>query len=855
MFKLTTKLSNSFLLLFLLITFLSCSEDPTEPTDGVDGTNGFNALVEVENEAAGTNCESGGVKISIGQDTNENGVLDGTEIVSVSFVCNGTSGANGTDGTNGANANALVARTTAENPGTNCSNGGTLVEIGTDENNNNTLDDSEVQTSFFVCNGEDGSNGNNGGDNGLTSLIRVTPSSSCSNGGITIDIGLDANTNDELDAGEISASYDICNGGDGANGTNGTDGYSTLSTVTTEAPGANCTNGGLKISLGLDSNQNRILDNDEIVSENYVCNGANGSDGSDGSDGSNGTDGSDGTSSITRVTAESAGPNCSNGGLRIDIGMDDVTPDGTLQNDEVDYTYYVCNGADGSNGSDGTDGSDGLNSLIRTTTESPGSNCANGGIRIDIGLDLNDNNILDLGEFVGGPLYVCDGANGTNGTNGSDGTDGRNLIVVTDTDVTCPNGGIEFTFGYDDDNNGTIDEVLETSLICNGTNGSDGSDGSNGTNGLNSIVRSSPENAGSNCANGGTLYEVGIDDNRNNTLDAGEVDTFFYVCNGADGTDGTDGSSGNNSLITVTSFTGSQGGCTNGGLVIRTGVDDNGNGVLNSGEIDATSYVCNGDDGTDGTDGSSDNIFEFYYQEGFDGYTGVLDASITDKNPTETGESFSVDRGTTDSHALILFPELERLGETVGGQGFTIVEAILYLRGVSGRVDGQSQGNWIGVKTLMNDAPLFEEDAINWTRANAAGDNWSLPGVTSQSQDGNANGYSDMFQLPPTGNFAFDGYIPLKLSITEVTAWTDRDTGKENNKGLILLMANAGIQYELDIFSSNYAKDTNFRPLLYLKVKTGVKNRSRFSDEEFQSRWESMTYKEKLEPLYQMLKK
>ncbi|MEP1032602.1 hypothetical protein [Ekhidna sp.] len=572
MLKLTVKkLKNSFIALILILQ-ISCTEDPAEPIDGVDG---FNALVEVQNENPGDNCSLGGVRISVGQDVNVNGILDEAEIVSVSFICNGA---------NSESSSTLVVRTSPENPGEDCANGGTLIEIGADVNSNNSLDDNEVQTSFYVCNGQDGSNGESGGTDGLTSLIRVFPSSTCSNGGITIEIGLDANSNQDLDPDEIDASYDICNG---INGANGDDGLSTLSNITIESPGLNCENGGLKIELGIDTDQNGFLDNDEVVSENYICNGV----------------------------------------------------------------------------------------------------------------------------------------------------------------------------------------------------------------------------------------------------------------------DGSDGSNGNNSLITVSSFSGSQGGCTSGGLIIRSGIDDNGNGVLNNEEIDATAYVCNGDDGTNGSDGNSDGILEFYFQEGFDAYTGVLDASITDKNPAEIGESLSVDRGSTDSHGLIQFPGLESLGAMVGEE-FQIVEAILYLRGLSGRVDGQTQGNWIGVKTLLSSAPLFEEDAVSWTTANSNNDTWSIGGVASQDDNGDANGYSDMFQLPATGNFEFDGYIPLQLNISEVTAWTDANTGKDNNKGLVLLMADNGIQYELDIYTSNYSKDNNYRPLLYLKVKTGIKGRlSSISEKEYRSNWKSMTYEEKLAPL------
>ena len=102
MFKLTLKTLKFGLLTTLFILSISCSEEPAEPDNGVDGANGFNALVEVQNEDAGENCTTGGVKISVGQDANENGVLDDSEIASVSFVCKGA------DGSNGA---TLVART------------------------------------------------------------------------------------------------------------------------------------------------------------------------------------------------------------------------------------------------------------------------------------------------------------------------------------------------------------------------------------------------------------------------------------------------------------------------------------------------------------------------------------------------------------------------------------------------------------------------------------------------------------------------------------------------------------------------------------------------------------------------
>ncbi len=53
-----------------------------------------------------------------------------------------------------------------------------------------------------------------------------------------------------------------------------------------------------------------------------------------------------------------------------------------------------------------------------------------------------------------------------------------------------------------------------------------------GANGKISLVKTTAEVAGVNCAVGGTKIEAGIDNNGNNTLDAAEVTNISYVCNG-----------------------------------------------------------------------------------------------------------------------------------------------------------------------------------------------------------------------------------------------------------------------------------------------------------------------------------
>ncbi|MFY1047568.1 DUF7151 family protein [Chryseobacterium sp. GP-SGM7] len=99
-------------------------------------------------------------------------------------------------------------------------------------------------------------------------------------------------------------------------------------------------------------------------------------------------------------------------------------------------------------GSNGT-GINGKNALVKTTTEASGTNCANGGIKVESGLDDNNNGILDASE-VTGLKYVCNGTHGTNGTNGqgvpTGGTTGQVLSKVDATNyntqwVTPAGGG------------------------------------------------------------------------------------------------------------------------------------------------------------------------------------------------------------------------------------------------------------------------------------------------------------------------------------------------------------------------------------------------------------------------------
>ncbi len=76
-------------------------------------------------------------------------------------------------------------------------------------------------------------------------------------------------------------------------------------------------------------------------------------------------------------------------------------------------------------GSNGNDGDSGNQSLIKTTVEAAGDNCANGGIKIESGIDSNADGTLDDDEVDSSQTkYLCNGTDGADGKDGVDGVDG-----------------------------------------------------------------------------------------------------------------------------------------------------------------------------------------------------------------------------------------------------------------------------------------------------------------------------------------------------------------------------------------------------------------------------------------------
>ncbi|WP_039926029.1 hypothetical protein [Alcanivorax sp. DG881] len=262
-------------------------------------------------------------------------------------------------------------------------------------------------------------------------------SEACPQGGVTIDQGIDANRNGVLDPDEIFETQQVCNGADGG------DGVASLIRVDEIGAGAQCTYGGLKVSVGLDASDDGILDPAEVSQISYVCSVT--------------ASQTDGFSSLLDMEGEAAGANCTAGGQKITSGLD-FNRNGALDIDEVTQIKYICNG----------DTPVVYQTLINTSNVASNAQCPNGGVQIDVGLDVDQSSILEGGE-VTDTSYLC---------NGQDGEGSISLVNVEDepAGTNCSAGGKAIQTGIDSNQNNTLDptEVMATSYVCNGLDGANG---------------------------------------------------------------------------------------------------------------------------------------------------------------------------------------------------------------------------------------------------------------------------------------------------------------------------------------------------------------------------------------------
>jgi trimeric autotransporter adhesin len=127
-----------------------------------------------------------------------------------------------------------------------------------------------------------------------------------------------------------------------------------------------------------------------------------------------------------------------------------------------------------------------------------------------------------------------------------------------------------------------------------GATGATGLAGTNGANGKNTLILTTTEAAGANCATGGVKQEYGIDANGNGTLEAGEINAALtkYVCNGVAGTVANAWNIGGNTGNTASNFLGTSDAMD---LLIKTNGTErlkiSGDGKINMGDATTATGV------------------------------------------------------------------------------------------------------------------------------------------------------------------------------------------------------------------------------------------------------------------------
>ncbi|MBN1609425.1 MAG: hypothetical protein JW940_22535, partial [Polyangiaceae bacterium] len=205
---------------------------------------------------------------------------------------------------------------------------------------------------------------------------------------------------------------------------------------------------------------------------------------------------------------------------------------------------------------------------------------------------------------------ACGGS--SDGKDGAPGEDGASALIVSNEvapGTECVAGGFRVESGVDADGNGALseEETNTTDFICHGVDGGSvgaagagGATAPAGADGLTSLVNVTTVEPGTDCAKGGQRLEAGLDLDGNGTLEAGEVTTARVVCNGVEGSAGV---AGRNSLI-VTYDEPAGTNCPTGGRRIEVGPDTDNDAQLSDSEVAGTFYVCNGADGVDSAPGA-----------------------------------------------------------------------------------------------------------------------------------------------------------------------------------------------------------------------------------------------------------
>ncbi|MCB0402193.1 MAG: hypothetical protein KDD41_08920 [Flavobacteriales bacterium] len=113
-------------------------------------------------------------------------VMPASQLLSVPYALHAETATSGSPGPNGHNA---LADSVAEPPGANCPNGGYLIHMGADDNDDGTLQPLEIDISYYICNGLDGSAGSSNDTSATNELQTLSISNDTiflTNGGFVV---------------------------------------------------------------------------------------------------------------------------------------------------------------------------------------------------------------------------------------------------------------------------------------------------------------------------------------------------------------------------------------------------------------------------------------------------------------------------------------------------------------------------------------------------------------------------------------------------------------------------------------------------------------------------------------------
>lgn len=184
---------------------------------------------------------------------------------------------------------------------------------------------------------------------------------------------------------------------------------------------------------------------------------------------------------------------------------------------------------------------------------------------------------------LAGKLALLAACGGSDGAHAPAPATALIAVAVEPAGKHCESGGSRVDAGLDIDRDGVLaaSEVASTQYVC------DGAPGPLGQRGLNALAVM-VDAQGAPCEAGGKAVQVGEDENRNGLLDADEISSTAYLCNGAD--------SPNALAISARIEPGTSIDCPYGGIKLTTGLDLDGDGSLSEqgNEIKSTSFACDG---------------------------------------------------------------------------------------------------------------------------------------------------------------------------------------------------------------------------------------------------------------------